>query len=346
MTDVVIEGRRIAPDEPCFVIAEVGVNHNGNVETALAMVDAIAEAGADCVKFQTFKADEFVSNPDETYEYISQGKTVRESQLEMFRRLELKREEFAKLFQRARDRGLVPLSTPADRAAVDLLDGLQAGAFKIGSDDLVYTPFLEYVASKGKPIILSTGMADLEDVARAVETVRRIGNDRIVVSLYPTPIDSLNLRRIPELAQRFGDPVGFSDHSDGIQAALAAVALGATVVEKHFTLDRNMPGPDHRFSADPRQLADMVAAIRTCEASLGSPEIVPAEGEVEMREIARRSIVARRDLQPGETISADDLAYQRPGSGLMPYESHRVIGKRVRVAINAGKLITLNAIDD
>lgn len=343
LSEIVIDGRAIGAGHPCFIVAEVGVNHNGSVETALEMVDAIAAAGANCVKFQTFSAEEFVNDPDEPYEYVSQGKVVRESQLAMFKRLELKRSEFARLFARARQKGLIPLSTPTDRPAVDLLDGLGAGAFKIGSDDLVYTPFLKYVAAKRKPVIISAGMADAEDIERAVVAIRGAGNDKICIlhciSLYPTPDDAVNLRKIPALRECFGVPIGFSDHSQGITAALGAVALGAAVVEKHFTLDRNMPGPDHRFSADPAELAAMVSEIRRLEDALGSPKLIPVEGEMDMRPIARRSIIAARDLPAGHVIAEDDLAYRRPGTGLMPYEIDRVVGRRVRVAIAAKELI-------
>jgi N-acetylneuraminate synthase/N,N'-diacetyllegionaminate synthase len=343
LSQIVIDGRAIGAGHPCFVVAEIGVNHNGNVDTALAMVDAIAAAGADCVKFQTFSAEEFVNDPDETYSYVSQGKVVRESQLAMFKRLEINRSEFAGLFTRARENGLIPLSTPTDRAAVDLLDGLGAGAFKVGSDDLVYTPFLKYVAAKGKPVIISAGMADAEDIERAVDAIRGAGNDRICilhcVSLYPTPDDAVNLRKIPAMRERYGLPIGFSDHSQGITAAVGAVALGAAVVEKHFTLDRDMPGPDHRFSSDPAELAAMVSEIRRLEDVLGDPAIVPAVGELAMRPVARRSIVAARSLPAGHVIAADDLAYRRPGNGLMPYESDQVIGRRVRIAIAAKELI-------
>ena len=348
--EIVIEGRAIGPGHPCFIIAEVGVNHNGNVDTALAMIDAIAETDADCVKFQTFSAEEFINNPDETYEYISQGEVVRESQMAMFKRLELERSEFSRLFARAREKGLIPLSTPTDRPAVDLLDDLGAGAFKVGSDDLVYTPFLEYVASKGKPVIISTGMADTDDIERAIEAIRNAGNDRICVlhcvSLYPTPDAKVNLRKITTLLERFPVPIGFSDHSDGIVAGLGAVALGACVVEKHFTLDRNMPGPDHRFSMDPEELAALVSGIRRMEANMGDGAIVPAPGEIEMRRIARRSIVAARDLPAGHIISEDDLVYQRPGTGLMPYEADKVIDREVRVAIAEKELITLHRLQE
>jgi N,N'-diacetyllegionaminate synthase len=346
LDEISLGDRKIGHAHPCFIIAEVGVNHNGDVDVAMDMIDAIADSGADCVKFQTFSADEFVNNPDETYEYMSQGELVRESQLAMFKRLELKREEFSKLFARATEKGIIPLSTPTDRAAVDLLDNLGAGAFKIGSDDLVYTPFLEYVAGKGKPVFISTGMADVEDIDRAVKVIEKTGNQQICilhcVSLYPTPDADINLRKIPVLAQRYNYPVGFSDHSDGITAALGAVALEACVIEKHFTLDRNMPGPDHRFSSDPKQLTELVLALRKLEASMGKPDLIPVEAEFEMRHIARRSIVAARDLPSGHIIAEKDLAFQRPGTGLMPYEMKNLLGCKAKDAIKAKSLISFD----
>lgn len=347
---VQIENRHIGPGYPCFIVAEVGVNHNGDPEIAHRMVDAIADAGVDCVKFQTFSADEFVNDPEDTCEYVSQGKLVRESMLDMFRRLELKREEFAGLFAHVRERSLIPLSTPTDRAAADLLDDLGAGAFKIGSDDLVYTPFLRYVAGKGKPMIISTGMAGLGDVERAIDAIQQTGNDRIVVlhcvSLYPTPDDEVNLRNIGALQAQYDLPVGFSDHTFGITAALGAVALGACVIEKHFTLDRNMPGPDHRFSADPEELAALVREVRRLEKNLGSVRFRLSPKEQEMAALCHRSIVAARDLPAGHVITEGDLAFRRPGTGLKPYEMDKVVGRRCRAPIGAGTLLDLNLLED
>jgi len=345
-----IEGKSIGPNHPCFVIAEVGVNHNGDVDTALSMIDAIADAGADCVKFQTFKADEFINDPNEIYEYISQGQVVRESQATMFQRLELAYSEFSGLFDRARDKGLIPLSTPTERGAVDLLEGLKAGAFKIGSDDLVHTPLIEYVSAKKKPIILSAGMADAGDIERAIGVIQSQGNNQICllhcVSLYPTPDDALNLNKITSLGLSYSCPIGFSDHSQGIIAALGAVALGASVVEKHFTLDKNMPGPDHRFSADVVEFKELVSGIRRIESALGTSEIVPAKAETEMRKIARRSIVAACELPAGHVISANDLAYQRPGTGLMPHEASLIIGCETKVSLSASEMIGLHHVKE
>ena len=349
VTEVVIEDRRVGDSHPCFVVAEVGVNHNGDPELAARMVDAAAEAGADAVKFQTFRADEFVADSAGPYEYASQGRTVREPMRDMFRRLELDRDRHAELFERARSRGLVPLSTPADTDAVDLLAGLGVGAFKVGSDDLVHAPLLEYVASKGKPVILSTGMATEADVDRAVSTVRGAGASSIIllhcVSEYPAPDESVNLRKMATLRARYGTPVGFSDHTFGTVAAVAAVALDACLIEKHFTLDRGLPGPDHRFSADPAELAALVRDVRRVERSLGDSALVPTPAEVEMAALAHRSIVAARDLPGGHRLEAGDLAYKRPGTGLRPYDRERVLGRSIRHPVTAGTPLTLDMLE-
>jgi N,N'-diacetyllegionaminate synthase len=344
-----IEHRLIGDAQPCFVMAEIGINHNGDEALAHRMIDIIADTGADCVKFQTFSAEEFMNGPDQQFEYVSQGNTVRESMLAMFKRHELATDSFSRLFSHARDRGLIPLSTPTDNRAVDLLDKIGVGAFKIGSDDLVYTPFIEYVSRKGKPVILSTGMADAADIERAISTLLAAGNEHIVVlhcvSVYPTPNADVNLLRIQTLRDQYPYPIGFSDHSSGITAAVGAVALGACAIEKHFTLDRNLPGPDHHFSADPAELATLVREIRKVEAQLGSPQLLPARGEAEMAALARRSIVVGRDLPAGHVVSETDLVYRRPGTGMMPYERDRVIGKRTRHAILVNTLLTLDMVE-
>ncbi|MCL4818318.1 MAG: N-acetylneuraminate synthase family protein [Vicinamibacteria bacterium] len=338
-----IEGRRIGADAPCFVIAEVGVNHNGDVELARRMIDMAAECGADCVKFQTFRADEFVNDTGETYEYESQGRRVRESMLDMFRRLELPRAAHEELFAHARRRGLVPLSTPADVEAVDLLVGLGAGAVKIGSDDLVHAPLLRHVARTGLPVILSSGMAAEADVARAISILRAAGARDVAllhcVSEYPAPAASLNLRKIAAYRERFAIPIGFSDHSDGITGALGAVALGACIVEKHVTLSRDLPGPDHRFSADPAALRALVAGIREMEQALGSPRLVPTPAEAELAALCHRSIVAARDLPAGHVLAEPDLAYRRPATGLKPYQADEVLGRALAAPLARGALV-------
>jgi N,N'-diacetyllegionaminate synthase len=346
--NISIEGREVGPEKPCFIIAEVGVNHNGDPELAHKMIDAIADAGADCVKFQTFHAEEFVNNPDDTYEYVSQGEKVSESMLEMFKRLEFGYDEFESLFEHVRRRGLIPMSTPTDKRAVDLLEKLGSNAFKIGSDDLVYTPFLEYVAGKGLPMIISTGMAESEDIERAVATIAGTGNKNLMilhcVSLYPTPCDALNLNKIKSLQTKFDLPIGYSDHSWGMTSALGAVALGAVILEKHFTLDRNMAGPDHAFSSDPGELAQLVKEVRYLEAGLGNGTLGRTEQETEMAELCHRSIVAARDIKANQTISLEDIGYQRPGTGLKPYRYPEIVGLQAHGSIKAGTLLSLDHI--
>ena len=350
MSNIKIEGRNIGEGHPCFIIAEIGVNHNGDVDIAHKMIDAIADAGADCVKFQTFSASEFVNGDDEIYEYISQGKVVRESQLAMFTRLEINYGDFGKLLEHARQRGLVAFSTPTDPAAADLLEGLGVNAYKIGSDDLVYTPFLKYIGAKAKPVIISTGMADVDDIKRALDAFRSVGNDEIAIlhciSLYPTPPEQANLNQIISLKEMFPDNViGFSDHSEGITADLGATMLGAHIIEKHFTLDKNMQGPDQWFSMDPEELTDLVSNVRRLEASMGSASLTPTSGEVEMRRADRRSIVINRDLAAGYILSESDIRYQRPGDGLMPYEIDRVVGRALAQDLAANTLLSLDHLE-
>ena len=346
LATVNIGNRLVGPGQPCFVIAEIGINHNGDILTAMRMIDAISEAGADCVKFQTFQADGFCSNPDDTYEYVSQGQTVRESMLEMFRRVEIPYDDFAGLFEHARDQGLIALSTPTDEEAVDALDSLDAEAFKIGSDDIVYTPFLEYIATKGKPMIVSAGMANAADIDRAVTAIQRCGNDEIIilhcVSQYPTPEENLNLRKIASIRDHFGIQVGFSDHSEGVHAAAAAVAMGSTVIEKHFTLDKQMAGPDHRFSADPAELADLVKAVRMTEKMMGSADPKPTHEESEMALISRRSIIAANSLPDGHVLRKEDVLFQRPGTGLLPYEINKLVGCALINPVTRGELLRLD----
>ena len=344
LKEIVIEGRAVGAGRPCFIIAEVGVNHNGSVDIALEMIDAIAVTGADCVKFQTFHAEEFINNFEEMYEYISQGEVVCESQLEMFRRLEIKRDDLSILFERARDKGLVPLSTPTDKSAADLLESLGVNAFKIGSDDLVYSPYLKYVAAKGKPMIISTGMADASDIERAIGVIEKTGNHDICLlhctSLYPTPDSDVNLNKIPAMAAAYNVPVGFSDHSDGAIAVLGAVALGACMIEKHFTFDKTRKGPDHPHSMDVPEMTAMVRDIRLMESALGSPvkQLTPAE--IETVVIQRRCLFARTDIPADTVITADMIEPLRPAIGILPRYIHLVVGRKAQVDITHGEPIT------
>ncbi|WP_415518563.1 MAG: N-acetylneuraminate synthase family protein [Desulfovibrio aminophilus] len=328
---VELEGRCIGPGRPVFVIAEIGINHNGDLDLARRSVDAAAEAGADCVKFQTFRAEEFMADRELEYEYLSAGTPVREKMYEMFKRLELPFAWHRTLFEHARSRGLVPLTSVADPLCVEAALEAGAGAFKLASEDLINLPLLDSVAARGLPLILSTGMADEEEIADALDVLRRRGADRTIflhcVSLYPTRDEETNLRRMTALARVTGAVTGYSDHTLGSEACLAAVALGACVLEKHFTLDRSLPGPDHSLSADPWELADLVRSVRRVEAMLGGESLEIAAREREFRHAFRRSVVAARPLRRGTVLTADDLTLKRPGSGLRAREIPRLLGR-------------------
>ena len=336
---IMIGDRRIGSGSPCFVIAEAGVNHNGDVTRALALVDAAAKAGADAVKFQTFIADRvaIATSPKAAYQRERTGEEG--SQLDMLRALELSPDAHASVQRRCAERGVVFLSTPFDEGSADLLELLEMPAFKIPSGEITNVPLLTHIARKNKPLLISTGMATLEEVRTAVAVVRAAGNDRIVLlqctSAYPAPIEGANLRVMRTLADSFGTPVGYSDHTPGIAVALAAVALGACVIEKHLTLDRALPGPDHQASIEPDEFAALVRGIRTVEASLGDGVKAPTLDERVLATVVRRSLVAARDLAAGERLTAAMVHAKRPGTGLAPSELPRLLGRRLRVAVPA-----------
>lgn len=330
---------------PCLIIAEAGVNHNGSLEMALRLVDSAAEAGADVVKFQTFSAEKVVSPVAPKAEYQVQTTGSAESQLEMVKKLELPPEAFKLIARRCGERGITFLSSPFDYESVDLLDELGVAAFKTGSGELTNLPFLAYIAAKGKSIILSTGMANLDEVAVAVNAVKAAGNRELVilhcVSNYPAAPSSVNLRAMKTLEEEFKVPVGYSDHTEGITVPIAAASLGACVLEKHFTLDCKLPGPDHRASLEPSQLAAMVRAVRTVEAALGDGVKRPAAEELSTATVARRSLVAAHDLQAGTVLAENMIAIRRPGTGLPPASLEQLIGRRLRKDLPAGNLFTL-----
>jgi N-acetylneuraminate synthase len=326
----------IGPGLPCMVIAEAGVNHNGNLEMALRLVDAAAEAGADVVKFQTFKSEEVISPVAPKAAYQVQTTGAAESQLEMVRKLELPPAAFATIDRHCRERGLLFLSTPFDR---------DIAAFKIPSGEVTNLPFLTYVAKQRKPVIMSTGMSTLDEVAAAVKVVLAAGTGELAllhcVSNYPALASSVNLRAMKTLEQRFGVPVGYSDHTEGIEISLAAAALGACIVEKHFTLDRTLPGPDHRASLEPRELAALVRGVRSIESALGDGRKVPAAEELNTAAVARRSLVAVRDLAAGTILTEENIVIRRPGTGLPPSTLPTVLGRRLRQDVAAGALLSL-----
>jgi N-acetylneuraminate synthase len=333
----------IGPGYPCFVIAEAGVNHNGSLEMALKLVDAAAEAGADAVKFQSFKAGNVVTRdaPKAEYQLRTTGDT--ESQFEMIRRLELNEEAHHRLVSHCRERGILFLSTPFDEDSADLLESLDVPAFKLPSGEITNLPFLRYVARKKRPIILSTGMSSLDEVRSAVEAIQTEGAAPPVllqcVSNYPADPADVNLLAMTTMRNAFGVVVGYSDHTVGNEVALAAVALGASIVEKHFTLDRTLPGPDHMASAEPEEIAALVAGIRKVEKALGDGVKRPAESEANTARVARRSLVASCRIPAGTRIDGSMIVARRPGGGMLPDQAASLIGLCCRRDLEEGTLL-------
>jgi len=341
-----IGNKTIGTSHPCYTIAETGINHNGELERAYAMISAAKEAGADAVKFQTFKADEFIADPNLIYTYRSDGKEVTESMLAMFRRYEFSRDEWSLIKKRCDDENIVFLSTPQNISDLDLLLEIGIPAIKVGSDDFTNLPLLKRFSQTRLPIITSCGMAELSEIHSALEAINALDRYPAVLLLcnsqYPTPAEDLNLLRLNTLADIFPDLLlGFSDHTQGSLASSLAVALGAVVFEKHFTLDQTLPGPDHWFSENPEGLKEWVSAIRKASIVMGSPDVKPAKAELNMRSLARRSIVALSDIKPGEILSPENIGLRRPGNGLSPALFDKTLGSRAVRQVTKGSLLQL-----
>jgi N-acetylneuraminate synthase/N,N'-diacetyllegionaminate synthase len=340
---VLVGGRTIGPGNACLIIAEAGVNHNGDGELAHRLIDVAAEAGADAVKFQTFEPEQLVSARSPKAAYQIAGTGAAESQLDMLRRLTLPRELLIELAAHAASRGLLFLSTPFDSGSADLLDQLGMPAFKIPSGEVTNHPLVAHVSGRGKPVLMSTGMSTMAEIADAVAVVRANGNPPLAllhcVTDYPATPGDCNLRAIETMRRAFGVPVGWSDHTAGLSVALAAVAAGASVVEKHFTLDRRLPGPDHRASLEPSELAALVTAIRETEAAMGDGHKRPVPAEAANAAVVRRSLHAARRLQSGHVIEDKDLVALRPGTGIPPSERDRLVGRALRVEVPRGEML-------
>ncbi len=344
MPEIRIGERTVGDGHPPFIIAEAGINHNGDVERALAMVRTARDAGADAIKFQTFRAAEFVGDPAQTYTYRSKGQDVTESMLAMFRRCELPREAWFAIKSECDRHGIIFFSTPQNRTDLDLLLEVGVPAVKVGSDDFNNLPLLKSYATTGLPIILSCGMADMAEVGNALTAVGALDGYPTVLLLctsqYPTPPGDVNLRKLATLRAAFPNlMLGYSDHTRGPLAAAIATAFGAAVFEKHFTLSHDLPGPDHWFSEDSAGLAEWAHAIRTAAAMLGRSAMQPTAAERDMRLIARRSIVAVRDIAPGQTFTTDNIALRRPGTGLTPDVFEHVLGRNATRALQAGEVL-------
>ncbi|MAG67900.1 MAG: N-acetylneuraminate synthase [Pseudomonadales bacterium] len=315
-----------------FIIAEAGVNHNGSLVMAKQLIDVACDAGADAVKFQTFKSDKLVSKSAEKADYQKNTTSAEETQYEMIKRLELDRAAHDELMSYCKTRGIEFLSTPFDDDSIALLSELGLDIYKIPSGEITNLPYLRQIGRLKKRVILSTGMADLGEVEDAITVLTQAGVLRQDICVlhanteYPTPMHDVNLRAMKTLGQAFDVAYGYSDHTNGIEVPVAAVALGATVIEKHFTLDRSLPGPDHKASLEPDELKAMVRAIRNIEAALGEQIKQPSPSELKNKAIARKSLVARTSVKKGELFGEHNLTVKRPGTGISPMRWDEIIG--------------------
>lgn len=337
----------IFKDDRCFIIAEAGVNHNGNLEIAKKLIDAACDAGVDAVKFQTFKAENLVTKYADKANY--QRKTTGDgSQFEMLKSLELSYEYHIVLKHYCENKGILFISTPFDFESLNFLESINIPLYKVGSGDLTNIPLLTSMARLNKPMIISTGMANLGEVEKAIETVRKAGNNQIhllhCTSNYPTAFEDVNLNAMLTLKNAFMLPVGYSDHTEGIEIPIAAVALGARIIEKHFTLDKNMDGPDHKASVNPQELKKMVMSIRNVEKGFGDGIKRCSVNEENTKKVARKSIVAGINIKKGDIISYENIAFKRPNGGLEPMFANEIIGKVAICNIEADEFITFDNI--
>jgi N,N'-diacetyllegionaminate synthase len=328
-----------------LIIAEAGVNHNGDMKLAERLIDVAAESGADCVKFQTFSADRLVTAAARKAEYQAQSTDSGESQYEMLRQLELTRAMHERLIAHCESRGIRFFSTAFDTRSADMLVELGVDSFKIPSGEITNLPYLRHVGRHGKPVILSTGMSRLGEIEAALEILTQAGTARELITVlhcnteYPTPMRDVNLRAMCAIRDAFGVRVGYSDHTPGIEIAIAAVALGAVVIEKHFTIDKTLPGPDHKASLEPDELKAMVSSIRNIELALGDGIKRPSGSELKNIGVARKSIVAARRIECGEPFTVENLATKRPGTGLSPMLWDQLLGKMALRAYERDDLI-------
>lgn len=335
------------PRERTFIIAEAGVNHNGRIDLAKRMIDAAVQANADAIKFQTFAPEKIVSKQAPKAEYQKKTTDRKESQLEMLKKLALDVDAHRELVGYCKKRGIIFLSTPFDLESIDLLNNLGLEIFKIPSGEITNLPYLRKIGSLKKKIIMSTGMADMKEIGKAMQILIEAGASKRNITLlhcnteYPTPFKDVNLLAMITMQNTLGVRVGYSDHTLGIEMPVAAVALGAKLIEKHFTLDREMEGPDHKASLEPQELEAMVTAIRNVEIALGNGTKKPSSSEVKNRAIARKSIVASREIKKGDVFTEKNITSKRPGTGISPMKWYDVIGRKAKRNFKADELIVL-----
>jgi len=328
-----------------YIIAEAGVNHNGDLELAKKMIEVAKESGVDAIKFQTYQAEKLVTVKSKKAEYQEKNTGKAEGQLEMLKKLQLSQNEFVELKQHCRGVGIEFLSTPFDLESIDFLYQLGICKWKIPSGEITNLPYLIKVAKTQLPVILSTGMATLQEVAEAVDVLKKYGSTEIALlhctTEYPAPYEEINLKAMLTMQQEFKLPTGYSDHTMGIEIPIAAVAMGAVIIEKHFTLDRSMDGPDHKASLEPDQLKAMVEAIRHVEAALGDGIKQPSYSEIKNIDVARKSIVASKSVSKGELFTEENLTVKRPGDGISPMKWFEVLGKKAARDFEEDELVEL-----
>lgn len=326
-----------------FIIAEAGVNHNGSLQLAKKLVDVAKESGADCVKFQTFDPGKCVSKNLKKADYQIENTGAEESQLEMIKKLALTFEDFIELRDYCNQKEIMFCSTPFDTDSVKFLNELGVPFWKIPSGEITNLPYLMAIAKTGKPIIMSTGMSTIDEIRQAVDVLNENGSGEIKLlhcnTEYPTPFEDVNLRAMNTLKKEFGVEIGYSDHTEGIEVPIAAVAMGATIIEKHFTLDKTMNGPDHKASLDPSELCQMVKSIKHIEKALGNNFKEPTKSELKNIDIVRKSIVASRYIKQGEVFSNDNITTKRPGTGISPMRWFEVLGQKASRDFKEDELI-------
>jgi N-acetylneuraminate synthase len=345
---VTFGNRTIGDGQPIFIIAEAGVNHNGKMELAKQLIDAAHEAGVDAVKFQTFKTEEVITREAEMADYQKEQLQDVDSQFEMAKKLELDYEKFVELKEYCDEIGILFLSTPHNPDAAVFLDDL-IPLYKIGSGDLTNLPYLEQVARFSKPIILSTGMSTIDEIREAVDSIKQAGNSDLIllhcVTSYPAEIEDANLRAIQTLQREFSLPVGYSDHTLGLEVSIAAVALGACVIEKHFTISKDLAGPDHQASLEPTALKELVRSIRNLEKAMGDGDKKPTPAERKIMGVVRKSLVAKVPIAKGTALTEEMIAIKRPGHGIAPKHLKKVIGKKASVDIKDDTVIMMDMIE-
>ena len=328
-----------------YIIAEAGVNHNGSIELAKKMIDKAKDAGADCIKFQTFISENIASKNAVKAEYQKHQNNSNENQIDMLKNLELSFNDFLEINEYCNKKDIEFLSTAFDLESIDFLNSIGLKRWKIPSGDITNLPYLIKIARLGKPVILSTGMSTMLDIKNAVSILKEKGSGEITIlhctTEYPTPYKDVNLNAMNTIKNEFKVPVGYSDHTEGIEVPIAAVAMGATVIEKHFTLDRNMEGPDHKASLEPDELKLMVSSIRNIELAMGDGMKKPADSEIKNMTVARKSIVASKDISKGEIFTENNLTVKRPGNGISPMKWFEVLGQTATRDFKEDELIEL-----